>query len=395
MTIHYLDQLDITNKRVLIRVDYNVPYDSEQNITDDTRITATIPTINYCREHDARIILVSHLGRPKGKADPKFSLQPVARHLQSVLNQEVQFSDTPLGDDQLIQDVENLQSGQVMLLENIRFYEGETKNDENLGKQLGNLADVYVNDAFATAHRAHSSNDAVTRYVDHVCAGFLLKQEIEYFKKSMEAPERPFTAVIGGAKVSTKLDALNNIIQKVDNLVIGGGMAFTFLKAQGKEIGKSLLEDDLVDTASGILAHAEQKGVSVLLPTDIVITSEFSNETNFSTVPVDMIPPDMMGLDIGPESIKNFNSTIFSSKTVIWNGPMGAFEMSNYAEGTLAVGKAIADTDCVSIVGGGDSVTAVNKLGLADKMSYISTGGGAFLELLEGKNLPALTALDR
>lgn len=394
MAIKYLDQIDVKGKRVLIRVDYNVPYDKDMQITDDTRITATLPTLKYCLDNGAKVILVSHLGRPKGKPVPEMTLKPAAERLASLLKINVPFIETPVGPD-LRKETDALKAGEICLLENIRFYPEEEKNDDSFGKTLASLADVYVDDAFATAHRGHASNDAVTKYVKEVAAGFLLKNEIEYSKKALEAPERPFGVVIGGAKVSSKLDAIRNIINKVDFLIIGGGMAFTFLKAQKKEIGKSLVEDDLLETASEIMNEAKNKKVEFILPVDFYASTEFSNDTPRTTVSADAIPTDLMGLDIGPESIKLFEAKIKSAKTIIWNGPMGAFEMKNYSDGTNAIAKTLADADCISIIGGGDSVTAVNQSGFADKMSYISTGGGAFLELLEGKELPGFKALDK
>ncbi|HOO72341.1 MAG TPA: phosphoglycerate kinase [Spirochaetota bacterium] len=394
MPVKYLKDVPIDKKKVLIRVDYNVPYDKGMNITDDTRITATLPTIDYCIERKATIILVSHLGRPKGKIVPEMSLKPVAKRLSELIKKDVLFIDTPYG-DQLKNEVAAVPAGSIVLLENIRFHPGEDKNDPELGKLLAEMCDVYVNDAFATAHRAASSNEAVTKFAKTSLAGFLLENEIEYFRKAMEKPEKPVGAIIGGAKVSSKLDALNNIISKVDFLIIGGGMAFTFLKANGIEVGKSILEEDLVGTASNIMSQAKSKGVEVLLPVDVIVAQAFENDSPKQVVPVNSIPADSIGLDIGPETIKLFNDKIKSSKTIIWNGPMGAFEMPNFAEGTNQVAETLASSDCLSIVGGGDSVTAVNQAGVADKISYISTGGGAFLELLEGKTLPAIAALDK
>jgi phosphoglycerate kinase len=394
MTIKYIDSLKLSGKRVLVRVDYNVPYDSAMKITDDTRITATLPTINYCLKQGARIILVSHLGRPKGKPVPEMSLKPVAAKLSEILGKKVMFIDKSLGED-VKKITDSLKDGDIALLENIRFYPGEEKNDPELGKLLASLCDVYIDDAFAAAHRGHSSNDAITKYVHECAAGFLMENEIEYFKKAMEKPQRPVGAIIGGAKISTKIEALKNILNKVDYIIIGGGMAFTFLKAKGYQTGKSLLEEDLVETAGKILKEAKDKKVEILLPPDIVAAPAFDNNSPRSVVPADKIPDNMIGLDIGPESIKYFNDKIKTSKTVIWNGPMGAFEMPNFAEGTNAIAKTLAQSGCLSIVGGGDSVSAVNQSGVADKISYISTGGGAWLELLEGKTLPGIAALDK
>jgi phosphoglycerate kinase len=394
MTIKYIDKVNIKGKRVMIRVDYNVPYDKNMNITDDTRITATLPTINYCLKQGSKIILVSHMGRPKGKPVPEMSLKPVADRLNQLLKKNILFIEKPLGDE-VKKMIDALKEGDIALLENIRFYPGEEKNDPELGKQLAALCDVYIDDAFAAAHRGHSSNDAITQFVPECAAGFLMENEIEYFKKAMGNPQRPLGAIIGGAKVSTKLDALKNIISKVNYIIIGGGMAFTFMKAKGLNVGKSLLETDLVASAKEIMDDAGKKGVEILLPVDIVAAPEFDNNSPRSVVPADKMPDNLIGLDIGPDSIALFSKKIKSSKTVIWNGPMGAFEMPNFAEGTNAVAKALADSGCLSIVGGGDSVSAVNQSGVADKISYISTGGGAWLELLEGKTLPGIAALDK
>ena len=394
MAIKYLKEMDIKGKKVLIRVDYNVPLDEELNITDDTRIRATLPTIQYCLDNSCKIILVSHLGRPKGKIVPKMSLEPAAKRLSHLINKDVTFITEDIGDDAK-KIIDTLGEGDIALLENIRFYPGEEKNDPEFGEKIASLTDVYVNDAFATSHRGHASNEAITHYIKECGAGFLLENEIEYFKKAMDKPERPLCAIIGGAKVSSKLDALDNILQKVDSIVIGGAMAFTFMKAQGINVGKSLVEDDLLETAKEIISDAKKKGVTFLLPVDIVTASDFSNDAITETVTADNIHEDMMGLDIGPDSVKLFSDIIKECKTAIWNGPMGAFEMPNFSQGTNAIAKVLAETDCLSIVGGGDSVTAINQAGLSDKMSYISTGGGAFLELLEGKTLPAFAALDK
>jgi 3-phosphoglycerate kinase len=394
MTIRYIDQLNIKGKRVLIRVDYNVPYDENMHITDDTRITATLPTIQYCLQNDATVILISHLGRPKGKFNPKLSLQPVARRLSELLKRNVKFIDISVQENPESVRSE-IKSGDIVLLENIRFYPGEEQNDSAFGKLLASFGDVYINDAFAAAHRAHASNHAITQYLEQCAAGFLLKNEIEYFKKALLEPEHPLVAVIGGAKISTKLDVLKHILTRVNTLIIGGAMAFTFLKAKGYSVGKSLLEEELIDSAGEILKEAADKKVEILLPVDVVIASAFDNSASTAIVSIDKIPDDMIGLDIGPQSIKLFSESIKKAKTVVWNGPMGAFEMPSFAQGTEEVARAIADTDCLSIIGGGDSVSAVIQSGLDDKMSYISTGGGAFLELLEGKTLPAIAALDK
>ncbi len=394
MAIKYLNQLHLDGKKVLIRVDYNVPYDKSMNITDDTRISETLPTIKYCTDRNAKVVLISHLGRPKGKRVPEMSLAPAAKRLSELLKKDVKFIEDPIGDE-VMKKIDAMKAGEVALLENIRFYPEEEKNDDAFGKLLAGLGEVYIDDAFAAAHRGHASNDAITKHIGEVAAGFLLEKEIEYFNKALLEPERPLAVVIGGAKVSTKIEVLENIIQKVDSLIIGGGMAFTFLKAKGLGVGKSLLEADFVDTAKAIMEKAEKAGVKILLPVDVVAAPEFKDDAPQKVVPVDKMPDDMMGLDIGPESIKLFNEAILKAKTVVWNGPMGAFEMPSYAKGTREVGFAIGTAGRMSIVGGGDSVTAVNQLNLAEKITYISTGGGAFLELLEGKKLPAIAALDR
>lgn len=394
MSVKYIDQIDIKEKRVMIRVDYNVPYDRDMNITDDTRIKATLPTIEYCIQNNSRIILISHLGRPKGQIKPSLSLAPVARRLEQLLDKTVSFIDTPLGDE-TISLTRKLKSGDIVLFENIRFYPGEEKNDRTLGELLSRHADVYINDAFAAAHRGHSSNFAVTEFISAVAAGFLLKDEIEFSQKTIESAQKPFGAIIGGAKVSSKLDALNNIIKKVDFLIIGGGMAFTFLKAQGYSIGKSLLEEELIDSAREIIKKARENNIDIFLPLDIVGSEEFDNDSPVEIYPVEKIPENIIGLDIGPETIKLFKNKITSAKTIIWNGPMGAFEMSSFANGTNEIARTLAESECFSIVGGGDSVTAINQAGVSDKIGYISTGGGAFLELLEGKILPGIAALDK
>ena len=394
MAIRTIDQIDVSSKKVLIRVDYNVPYDSEMNITDDTRIKATFPTINYCLEHGSKIILISHMGRPKGKNVPEMSLKPVAARLSQLLNKKVEFVDIPIG-SQLKEKVDLMKEGDIFLLENIRFYPGEETNDDQFAQDLASLADIFVNDAFAAAHNAHTSNDAVTHHIANCAAGFLLKDEIEYFKKAMTEAVHPLCVIIGGAKISSKLDALNNIINRVDYLIIGGGMAFTFIKALGHNVGKSILEEDLVDTAAQIIESAKKNNVELLLPVDILVVNEFNNDSPSSVVKIDSIGNDDIGVDIGPETINIFTEKIKNSKTVIWNGPMGAFEMINFSKGTNAIADALANNDCLSIVGGGDSVTAVHQAGVEDKISYLSTGGGAFLKLLEGKILPAIAALDR
>lgn len=394
MAIKYIDELDLANKKVIIRVDYNVPYDKDMNITDDTRIKSTLPTLQHCIDNGAAIVLISHLGRPGGKPVPEMSLKPVAQRLNELIDADVQFAGN-LSEDELTSLASKLNPGQILLLENIRFFPGEEKNDPELGKHLASLGDIYIDNAFATAHRAHASNCAITEYIETSAAGFLLKKEIESFHQALKKPQRPLTAIIGGAKVSTKLNAIMNILNSVDSLIIGGGMAFTFLKAMGHSVGKSLLEEEMITTAKEIIEKAAQKKKILLLPDDVVIASEFDNNSPSSVVNVDSIPDDMMGLDIGPKSIDKFSKVINSSKTVLINGPMGVFEMSSFSKGTNEILSSIVKTDCFSIAGGGDTVSALNNAGLSDKISYISTGGGAFLTLLEGKTLPALEALDK
>jgi 3-phosphoglycerate kinase len=334
------------------------------------------------------------MGRPKGQVKPSLSLKPVSECLSRLINIPVKFIDTPLGDD-TIKLTNELQNGEILLFENIRFYPGEEKNDKSLGELLAKHADIYVNDAFAAAHRGHASNFAITEFIKTSAAGFLLKDEIEYSKKAIESAESPFGAIIGGSKISSKIDLLLNIITKVDFLIVGGAMAFTFLKSKGYAIGNSLCEDELLDTAKEIIRKAMENGVDILLPVDIVGAEEFDNDSPHAVYSIDNIPDNIIGLDIGDKSIELFSEKIKESKTIIWNGPMGAFEMSNFASGTNGIANILAASSCLSIVGGGDSVTAINKAGVADKISYISTGGGAFLELLEGKTLPGIAALDK
>ncbi len=394
MAIKYLDQINVSNKKVLIRADFNVPYDKNMNITDDTRITATLPTIEYCLKQNAIVILVSHLGRPKGKVVPEMSLKPVARRLSELLKKEVLFIDKPI--TQGIQDeINKLKPCDVALLENIRFYPEEEKNDENFGKLLGSLADVYVNDAFATAHRGHASNEAITRYVKECVAGFLMKDELEYFKKALLQPEKPVTAIIGGIKISTKIDVLKNIIPKVNNLLIGGGMSYTFLKALGYNVGKSVVEDDHLSTAKEIMELAKKYNVNLMLPEDIVVANKFDSPEGKEVVSINNIPDNKEGVDIGPITRKKFSDVIKQSKTIIWNGPLGAFETKDFADGTNEIARVVAESDCTSVIGGGDTGSAINASGYANKMTYISTAGGAFLELMEGKVLPAVKALDK
>ncbi len=386
-----LRDVDVAHKRVLVREDLNVPLDAEGAITDDRRIEAAVPTLRYLVDHGAKVIVVAHLGRPKGQLNPKYSLKPVATRLSEALGVPVTLAPDSVGPE-VTNLAESLKDGEVLLLENIRFQPGEEKNDPELSKQLASLAELYVNDAFGAAHRAHSSTEGVARLLPAV-AGFLMEKEIDYLSGALEAPKRPFVAILGGAKVGDKIGVVQNLLDKVDTLLIGGGMAYTFLKAQGYEIGKSLLDADNLATARETLELAKSKGVSLELPSDIMAASGFSNDAERKVVPATAIPAEWQGLDIGPETIRRFRDIILGAKTVVWNGPMGVFEMPNFATGTEAVAQALADSEALSIVGGGDSAAAIEQLGFADKVTHISTGGGASLEFLEGKTLPGVAAL--
>lgn len=387
-----LRQLDVAGKKVLIRVDFNVPLNERQEITEETRIRAALPTIQYVIEHGAVAVLASHLGRPKGERKAEFSLAPVAERLSELMGKNVKFLDDCIGEN-VKATIAAAQPGEIILLENVRFYKGETKNDPEFAKQLAEGIDCVVNDAFGTAHRAHASNVGVTQFVAPAAAGFLMDKEIEYFGQALHEPQRPFVSVLGGAKVSGKLEVINNLLKKVDKLIIGGGMMFTFLKAQGLEIGKSLIEEDLIDTAKEVLSRAKEAGVELYLPVDCIVADKFDAAADTKLVSVEEIPADWMGLDIGPESVKIFKDALKDAKMVIWNGPMGVFEMDAFSKGTVELAHVIAESDAVSIIGGGDTVSAINKAGVRDKVSFVSTGGGASLELLEGKELPGITAL--
>ncbi|NLY52092.1 MAG: phosphoglycerate kinase [Firmicutes bacterium] len=384
--------LDVKGKRVFVRVDFNVPMDENQNITDDKRIRAALPTIQYLIDQGARVILASHLGRPKDKPEDKFRMDPVAKRLAELLGKEVTKVDDCIGPE-VEKAVSDLKDGEVLLLENVRFYPGEKKNDPEFAKSLANLAEIYVNDAFGAAHRAHASTAGVAQYLP-AAAGFLLQKEIEVMGKALEDPERPFVAILGGAKVADKIGVIKNLLQKVDTLIIGGGMAYTFLKAQGHEIGTSLLDADSLDLARELMETAKERGVKFLLPVDIVIADRFAADAAYEVVPSDQMRADWMGMDIGPKTVELFSQEIKSAKTVVWNGPMGVFEMPNFAKGTQAIAQVMAESDAITIVGGGDSAAAVEQAGLADKLSHVSTGGGASLEFLEGKALPGVEALN-
>jgi phosphoglycerate kinase len=394
MPIRYIDQLkDIKGKKVFIRVDFNVPQDDKGNITEDTRIASAVPTIKYVVEQGAKVVLASHLGRPKGEKKPKYTMAPAAKRLSQLLGKKVVQAPDCFGPevDKLI---EAMKPGDVLMLENVRFYPGEEKNDPAFAKQLVNGCEIYVNDAFAVSHRGHASVEAITKIIPTIAAGFLMKNEMTFFDKAMSNPVRPLVAILGGAKVSGKLEVLETLVNKVDKIVIGGGMAFTFLKAMGYSVGKSLVEDELIATAKKIMDKARKKGVTFYLPVDCIVANAFdANATNFVTT-VQEIPEGWMALDIGPASAMLFAETLRDAKTVIWNGPMGVFEMDAFSRGTFAVAEAVANCYATTVIGGGDTDAAVNKAGVASQVSYISTGGGAFLELLEGKILPGVKALD-
>ena len=390
-----LSAADISGKRALVRVDFNVPVDDKGNITDDTRIRAALPTIQDLTQKGAKVILTSHFGRPKG-VDEKLRLTPVAKRLSELLGQEVIKTDDCIGDD-VAAKVAALDNGQVLLLENVRFYKEEEKNDREFARKLAANADFYVNDAFGTAHRAHASTEGVTEFLSPSVAGYLVEKELQYLQSAIEEPKRPLAAIIGGSKVSSKIGVIETLLEKCDKLIIGGGMIFTFYKARGLSVGKSLVEEDKLELAKSLEAKAKERGVALLLPTDIVSADKFAPDANATTVSIENIPADGMGLDIGPDSVKVFQAALADCKTVIWNGPMGVFEFDKFAAGTEAIAHTLAEigkTGAITIIGGGDSVAAVEKVGLADQMSHISTGGGASLELLEGKILPGIAALD-
>lgn len=383
--------IDVKGKRVFCRVDFNVPM-QDGKITDETRIRAALPTIQYLIDQGAKVILASHLGRPKGKVVEELRLTPVAKRLSELLGKEVDKADEAYGET-VKAKVEQMKEGDVLLLENVRFYPGEEKNDPELAKAFAELADIYVNDAFGTAHRAHASTEGVAHYLPAV-SGFLMEKELDVLGNALSNPQRPFTAIIGGAKVKDKIGVIENLLEKVDNLIIGGGLAYTFVKAQGHEIGKSLLEEDKIELAKGFIEKAKKKGVNFYMPVDAVVADEFSENANTKVVSIEEIPADWQALDIGPKTAELYAKVIKESKLVIWNGPMGVFEMDKFSGGTKAVAEALAEAeDTYSVIGGGDSAAAVEKFGLADRMSHISTGGGASLEFMEGKALPGVVVL--
>ena len=390
--LSYVDEIEVKDKKVFVRADFNVPLD-QGIITDDTRIKSTLPTVRSVLDRGGSVILASHLGRPKGKVDKKYSLAPVADRLSELLGKEVMFIKDCIGKD-VEEKAQHLKPGDILLLENLRFHPEEEKNDEGFARKLAGLADIYINDAFAVSHRAHASVEAITRFAGQKGAGFLIKNEITYFKKAMGEPERPLIAIIGGAKVSGKLEVLENLIQKVDKLLIGGGMAFTFLKAEGIEIGKSLVEDYLLDTARKVMKKADERGAKVILPVDCVVANKVDAEAEYKTTTINDIPADWLGLDIGEQTLKLFKEAIKDARTIVWNGPMGVFEIEPFSKGTYGVVDLVADSPALSIVGGGDTDVALHRSGKSDKISFMSTAGGAFLELLKGGTLPAIKALE-
>ena len=393
-TVANLAASDLSGKRVLVRADFNVPLDNG-SITDDTRIRAALPTIQDLTSKGAKVILSSHFGRPKG-VDNKYRLTPVAHRLSELLGKQVVKCDDCIGED-VAAKVAAMQNGDVLLLENVRFYPEEEKNDSEFAKKLAANADLYVNDAFGTAHRAHASTEGVTKYLSPSVAGYLIEKELQYLQSAIESPQRPLAAIIGGSKVSSKIGVIETLLDKCDKLILGGGMIFTFYKARGLNVGKSLVEEDKLELAKSLEAKAKERGVQLLLPTDVILADNFAADANSQTVSIDGIPDGWMGLDIGPDSVKTFQDALADCKTVIWNGPMGVFEFPQFAKGTEAIAHTLADltkTGATTIIGGGDSVAAVEQLNLGEQMSHISTGGGASLELLEGKELPGIAALD-
>lgn len=388
-----IDEFELKDKRVLCRFDYNVPLDESQNIVEDSRIKASLPTINHALSEGAKVIIASHLGRPKGKRVPELSLAPVARRLSQLLSKDVKFLPDCIGDD-VRREVEAMSRGDVIVLENLRFYKEETDNEDKFARQLASLADVYINDAFGNAHRSHASNVGIVRHVKECGIGFLMKNELEYFSKALENPVRPLVAVLGGSKVSEKLGAVENLSRIADKIIVGGGMAYTFLKAMDIDVGRSIVEEDLIDDARRGMEQARDKGVKLYFPVDTVVASKIDLEADFKIVTAQEIPPDLMGLDIGPATAILFKTALENARTVVWNGPMGVFELEPFAKGTYAVARAIGRVRGLTIIGGGDTDAAVRKAGEEDNVTFISTGGGAFLWLLQGKKLPSMLALE-
>ena len=389
-----IKDLEIRGKKVLVRCDFNVPIDEKGNITDDTRIRAAVPTIEYILNNGGSVILMSHLGRPKGKPDPKYSLEPIAKRIAQLTGKEVKFADDDLVTGDITKSLaKELGQGDLLLLQNMRFRKEEEENDETFSKELASLGDIYINDAFGTAHRAHSSTAGIAAFLPSAM-GYLIEKELRIMGGVLETPERPFIAILGGAKVSDKIGVIENLIDKVDILIIGGGMAYTFLKSEGYEVGQSLLEEDKISLAGSLIKKAKEKNIEFLLPVDTVVAEKFAQDTEYWTVDVDSIPKMMMGMDIGEKTIELFIKKISEAKTIIWNGPMGVFEMPVFAKGTKEIARSMANSGAITIVGGGDSAAAVEKFGFADKMTHVSTGGGASLEFLEGKILPGIDALE-
>jgi len=389
-----IEDVPVKGKRVLVRCDFNVPMDENKNITDDSRIRKALPTIQYLVDNEAKVILLSHLGRPKGEPNKKYSLEPVAKRLAELLQKDVIFA----ADDDVVgsnakKAVEGMQDGDVALLENVRFRKEEEKNDPSFAKELADLGELFVNDAFGTAHRAHASTAGIADYLPCV-SGYLIQKEIDIMGKALQDPKRPFVAILGGAKVSDKINVIRNLLEKVDTLLIGGGMAYTFLKSQGHEIGQSLLEEDKIELAKELISSARSKGVRLFLPSDVVVANEIKEGAEHMTVRIDDIPKDKMGVDIGPETVRVYSEEIRNAKTIVWNGPMGVFEIDEFATGTRGIAKAMAESEGITIIGGGDSAAAVEQLGFADKITHISTGGGASLEFLEGKVLPGIEVIE-
>ncbi len=388
-----IEDVPVKGKRVLVRCDFNVPMDENKNITDDTRIRTALPTIQYLVDNEAKVILISHLGRPKGEPNKKYSLEPVAKRLAELLQKDVIFA----ADDDVVgtnakRAVEEMRESDIVLLENVRFRKEEEKNDPIFAKELASLGELFINDAFGTAHRAHASTAGIADYLPCV-SGYLIQKEIDMMSKALQDPKRPFVAILGGAKVSDKIKVIRNLLEKVDTLLIGGGMAYTFLKSQGYEIGQSLLEEDKIELAKELIDSAKNKGVQLLLPSDIVVADEIKEGADHTTVRIEDIPKDKMGLDIGPETVKAYGEEIRKAKTIVWNGPMGVFEIAEFATGTREIAKAMAESEGITIIGGGDSAAAVEQLGFADKITHISTGGGASLKFLEGKALPGIEVI--
>ena len=396
MPVKTIEEIDISSKRVLMRTDFNVPLDENLRITSDKRIEAALPSIRYLLDNGARVILMSHLGRPNGKRVPEMSLKPVTERLSHFLGQPVKMAPDCIGEE-VERMVEELGNGEVILLENLRFHSEETDNAPEFSRKLSALADVYVNDAFGTAHRTHASTEGITHFVRERACGYLMKKELDYFKGVIDDPKRPFIAILGGAKISGKIDVIKNLLEKADTVLVGGGMAYTFFKSMGLEIGKSLLEKDKISVAAEVLSRAKKSSAKLILPEDCVVADRFAEDADTQVVPRNHIPPGWEALDIGPKTCMKFTDVILKAKTIVMNGPMGVFEMDRFIEGTKAVVDAIAratDDGAISIIGGGDSAAAVSKCGMTEKMSHISTGGGAFLELLEGKELPGIKALE-